>query len=207
MRRSCVLSVVSPPTAGPGEFDADAVEDGPLDAIIYDLDGTLVRLAVDWGTIAVDVGRVLRSQGIDPPAGLWAMLEFAEDNGHRAVVEETIGEHEREGARRSERLALADALDPDGRPPIGVCSLNCEAACRIALSVHGLVDRVDCVVGRDSIGTYKPDPAPLLAAVERLDATPERTLFVGDSERDERTAARARTRFVYAAEFQPAGPE
>lgn len=194
---------------------ADAIADGvdvesddhdhshDLGAVVYDLDGTLVRLTVDWGTVAADVERVLRSRGVDPPAGLWAMLEFAESEGHREAVEETIGEHEREGARQSKRLPLADALAAaEGNDsPVGICSLNCEGACRIALETHGLADRVDCVVGRDSVSTYKPDPGPLLTVVEALGATPERTLFVGDSERDERTAARAGTRFVYVSEL------
>jgi phosphoglycolate phosphatase len=205
---------VSTPITGLDGFDSGDVDD--FDAIVYDLDGTLVRLAVDWEAVATDVDRVLRDRGITPPQGLWAMLEFAEREGHREVVEGTIGEHEREGARRSERLALADVLADGGehkgngrresersdRVPVGICSLNCEGACRLALEVHGLAARVDHVVGRDSVTTYKPDPEPLLAAIEALDATPERTLFVGDSERDERTATRAETDFRYVSELR-----
>ncbi|PSP72778.1 phosphoglycolate phosphatase [Halobacteriales archaeon QS_3_64_16] len=202
----------------------EAVSANALDAIVYDLDGTLVRLAVDWGAVASDVDRVLRNQGVDPPEGLWTMLEFADSNGYREVVEATIAEHEREGARRSERLALAAALaeeieqergergDDDERSerseiPIGICSLNCESACRLALETHELADRVGSVVGRDSVSTYKPDPEPLLATIEALGATPERTLFVGDSERDERTAARAGSRFAYVSELRSDGGE
>lgn len=211
MRRSIVLQTVSAPISTLDEA-FDGFED--LDAIVYDLDGTLVRLAVDWEQVATDVDRVLRSRDCDPPAGLWAMLEFAEVQGYRALVEETIGSHERKGARESDRLALADRVGDerfaDGanasetereRRPIGVCSLNCEAACRIALDTHDLADRVETVVGRDSVATYKPDPEPLLTVVETLDAVPERTLFVGDSERDERTAKRARTGFVYVSDL------
>jgi phosphoglycolate phosphatase len=211
MRRSYLYRVVYFPIEGFGEFDSGA--DGP-DAIVYDLDGTLVRLIVDWEAVATEVDRVLRNRGVDPPRGLWAMLEFAETHGHREAVEEVIGEHEREGARRSERLALADVLaagngrkgreESDGRErlPTGVCSLNCEGACRVALETHGLAGRVDHVVGRDSVATYKPDPEPLLTTVEALGATPERTLFVGDSERDERTATRAGTRFAYVSDLR-----
>jgi phosphoglycolate phosphatase len=183
---------------------------GAFDAIVYDLDGTLVRLAVDWGAVAADVDRVLRERGVDPPAGLWAMLEFAEREGHREAVEETIADHERKGARNSERLALADHVE-DGRYthngvtheriPIGICSLNCEAACRIAIEAHGLAEHVGAVVGRDSVSTYKPDPESLLATVEALGATSERVLFVGDSDRDAETARRAGTRFVYVSEL------
>jgi len=68
--------------------------------------------------------------------------------------------------------------------------LNCEAACRIALETHA-IDGIGTVVGRDTVATEKPDPEPLLETVRRLDGDPADTVFVGDSERDERTAARA----------------
>jgi phosphoglycolate phosphatase len=165
------------------------------DAVVYDLDGTLVRLAVDWEAVARDVAGVLADRGVEPPDGLWGMLEVADDAGHRGAVESAIAAHEKPGARDSERLPTADELPRT--EPTAVCSLNCEAACRIALDVHGLAGHVRTVVGRDTVDTEKPDPAPLLAAVEALDATPGRTLFVGDGERDELTAERAGCEFRY----------
>ena len=165
------------------------------DAVVYDLDGTLVRLAVDWDAVAREVGGVLESRGVTPPDDLWAMLDRADETGHREAVEATLAAHETEGARNSERLAHADGV-PRG-VPVGVCSLNCEAACRIALETHGLADSVSAVVGRDSLATRKPDPEPLLAVVRKLGVAPERTLFVGDSESDEVAARRAGTDFRY----------
>ncbi len=165
------------------------------DAVVYDLDGTLVRLAVDWDAVARDVREVLESRGVSAPDDLWEMLERSDETGHREAVEEAIAAHETEGARASERLVHADGI-PIG-VPVGVCSLNCEAACRIALETHGLDESVRAVVGRDSVSTKKPDPEPLLAVLRELDVAPGRALFVGDSERDEVTAQRAGTDFRY----------
>ena len=170
------------------------------DAIVYDLDGTLVHLAVDWDAVATEVATVLRERDVDPGTGdLWSMLELSGDVGHRPVVEETITRYERDGADRSERLPLADGL-PHG-VPVGVCSLNAEVAVRDALDVHEIDPHVESVVGRDTVGSSKPDPEGLLRVVDDLDATPERTVFVGDSERDAETARRAGTAFEWAAEF------
>ncbi|OVE84142.1 HAD family hydrolase [Natronolimnobius baerhuensis] len=167
------------------------------DAVVYDLDGTLVDLEVDWGAVATDVSAVYEEAGKTPPGdGLWGMLEAATDVGLEAAVESAIAAHEREGARAAPRLAHADEL-LDRTVPVGVCSLNCEAACRIALETHDLDSAVESVVGRDSVATQKPDPEPLLTAVRELEAEPAQTVFVGDSRRDELTAERAGTAFEY----------
>ncbi|SFC48047.1 phosphoglycolate phosphatase [Halobiforma haloterrestris] len=169
------------------------------EAIVYDLDGTLVDLAVDWGRVTADVRAVYEDAGLERPGGdLWELLGAADDAGLRSAVESTIAAHEREGARSAPRLPRADELrNLEESVPVGVCSLNCERACRIALEEHGLLESVDAVVGRDSVATRKPHPEPLLETVRGIGASPDGTVFVGDSERDEVTARRAGTAFEY----------
>ncbi|WP_439028737.1 HAD family hydrolase [Haloarchaeobius sp. DT45] len=167
------------------------------DGVVYDLDGTLVHLDVDWAAVERDVATVYEDAGVGIDGrGLWGLFEDATNHGLRDPVHEAIAEHEREGARNSERLPHADALAREHRP-IAVCSLNCEAACHIALETHGLTDHVQAVVGRDTVETYKPHPEPLLTAVSAIDRHPARVVFVGDSERDEETAQRAGTAFEW----------
>jgi len=169
------------------------------DAIVYDLDGTLVRLDVDWEAAAHDAAAVLRARGLDvSDLSLWDMLQRATAEGYRRQVNEAIAEHEREGARRAERLPLAEDLPRS--VPVGVCSLNAEAACRIALELHGLDGQVDAIVGRDTLEVHKPDPAPLLWTLAAMDAAPESALFVGDSERDASAARRAGVDFQWASD-------
>ncbi|MFB6126806.1 MAG: HAD family hydrolase [Halolamina sp.] len=164
------------------------------DAVVYDLDGTLVRLAVDWDAAAADVQGVFRDAGHDPQDSLWELLERSEEVGLGEAVESVLSDHERAGARRSKRLPLADEL-ASATGPVGVCSLNCEAACREALAEHGLADAVDAVVGRDTVSAQKPDPEPLLATLSVIDVPPDRAVFVGDSERDAVAADRAGVAF------------
>jgi phosphoglycolate phosphatase len=171
------------------------------DALVYDLDGTLVRLDVDWDAVTRDAAAALADRGTDTAGlNLWDLLERAAADGHRETVEEVIADHERVGARASEPLALAEEF-PVG-VPTAVCSLNCEAACRLALERHGLDHHVDAVVGRDTVAGHKPDPEPLLAAVSELAADLGGTLFVGDSERDEAAARAAGVDFQYVSDRQ-----
>lgn len=171
---------------------------------MYDLDGTLVDLAVDWEAARRDAAAVLRERGVDTDGmGLWDVLEAADGTAARGPVDAAIAAHEREGARAADPLPLADELP---RPePVGVCSLNSQAACRIALERHGLAGHVEAVVGRDSLSTYKPDPEPLLAAIEAIGGTPDGTLFVGDGDRDRLAAERADVRFQFVADRLSAG--
>lgn len=169
------------------------------EAIVYDLDGTLVELDVDWDAVATEAASVLRARGIDVgEESLWAILDRATAEGYRPAVDDVIADHEREGARTSTRLAGSDELPRS--VPIGVCSLNCEAACRIALEMHGLDRHVDVIVGRDTVEAVKPDPEPLLYALDSLSVAPGVSLFVGNRETDEETADRAGVDFEYISD-------
>ncbi|WP_240479625.1 HAD family hydrolase [Haloprofundus marisrubri] len=175
----------------------DTIAFETYDAVVYDLDGTLVDLLVDWNQAASDAEARFADAGVDAAGmDLWAMLDLADQEGMRPEIEAVIADHEREGARSSTRLTLADGV-ADHAAPVGVCSLNCEDACRIALDVHELTGYVDSVVGRDSVATRKPDPEPLLTVLRELGVDPEGALFVGDSARDEKTADRAGVAFRY----------
>ncbi|WP_232686030.1 HAD family hydrolase [Halobacterium zhouii] len=176
---------------------ADDVDADEYAAVVYDLDGTLADLDVDWAQVESEVGARLREVGVDPDHHeTWELLSAAEDAGIGAQVNALISQHEIGGALRSTRLPTVDELAAQS-VPVGVCSLNCELAVRAALEKHDLDGLVDVVVGRDTVASRKPDPGPLLAAVEELGVEPADVLFVGDSEKDAETAERAGTKFQW----------
>ena len=174
--------------------------------VVYDLDGTLVGLDVAWDAVRADAAVAYRDAGVDPDGrDLWALMADADANGLGEAIEAVISRHERDGAHTSTRLPLADALATETRP-VGVCTLNCEAAAQVALDVHDIGDGVDAVVGRDTVANHKPHPEPLLATIERVDGTldPADVVFVGDSERDAETATAAGTAFAWADDLHDA---
>lgn len=182
-----------------GSQGSGGSSDGTEAARVYDLDGTLVRLDVDWKAAERDAREVIAGAdlGIDPEReDVWDLFDVAEEHGLTEELESRVSAHEIAGAEQSRRLPPADELEGLS-VPVAVCSLNCEAACRIALERHDLTEFVDAVVGRDTVASRKPDPGPLLAAISRISAEPAETLFVGDSESDAVAAERAGTRFRY----------
>ena len=91
---------------------------------------------------------------------------------------------------------------------VGVLSNFPDAAVlRRALDRMGLSGRLDAVVCSGEVGWRKPDARPFRLALERLGATPEETLMVGDGEDDVAGAVALgmRTAFV-ARDGGPAPP-
>ncbi|MFC7202095.1 HAD family hydrolase [Haloferax namakaokahaiae] len=168
-----------------------------FDAIVYDLDGTLVDLRVDWDGAMAEMASALQDAGVDTRSmGVWSMVDHASHVGLGERVERILDGYERAGALKSKCLPAVDVLQSDGVSS-GVCSLNSEGACWTALDVHDLDDHVDAVVGRDTVAARKPDPEPLLATLDRMGVGTESAVFVGDSYRDELTARRAGVAYRY----------
>lgn len=84
------------------------------------------------------------------------------------------------------RWSLFDDVEPllrlldDARIPWGVVTNNTEDYQRGKLAAVGL-DQVQVVVGTDTAGAPKPDPAPFLAGCAGLGLDPADVLYVGDN--------------------------
>jgi nicotinate-nucleotide--dimethylbenzimidazole phosphoribosyltransferase len=66
------------------------------------------------------------------------------------------------------------------------------------LSTVGLDKYFQTIIATAEFGTHKPDPAPIIAAIERLQCAADRTLYVGDIETDKQAAVSAGAHFAYA---------
>ena len=73
---------------------------------------------------------------------------------------------------------------------------------------------MEVVIGADDVERHKPDPTPVLHALERLAVPPERAVYVGDSPHDIHAGRAARVKTAAAlwgpfdrADLEPAGPD
>ena len=179
-----------------------------LEAIIFDFDGTLAELRLDFPEMKRRLGILAQgyfSQRLPPPnvpALEWleelttrlhrrdeeAAQEF-EARAH-ALIQAIEIEAARRGALFSFTRALLQGLREEGIK-VAIITRNCEAAVRL---VFPDIDRY-CAgfLARDHVQRVKPDPAHLLRALEAIAASHESTLMVGDHPLDVQTGKSAGT--------------
>jgi phosphoglycolate phosphatase len=175
----------------------------PIDALVYDLDGTLIDSAAD---LAISVNAALRAAGRPPrPAaeviraigdGLEKLLERSFETDDPRVITEAIAAfrtHYRAHCLDHTRLypGVLETLDHFREKRQAVVSNKPESFTRQIIGGLGLGTQIRVVVGGDSAAALKPDPAPVRAALEQLAVEPGRAVMVGDGITDIEAGRRA----------------
>jgi phosphoglycolate phosphatase-like HAD superfamily hydrolase len=78
---------------------------------------------------------------------------------------------------------------------IAIVTSNSSRTVRDWLAREGLAERIDAIVGRDTLLPLKPAPDMVLRALTEVDSAPHDAVMVGDSTADAEAAKAARVRF------------
>lgn len=151
-------------------------------AVIFDLDGTLTTLEVDFAALRRELGF--------GPGPVWETI-VALMGQQRRRAERILLAAEMAGAHRCKLIpGTKDLLDELARRGVGTAILtrNCRAAVEVILSKHEL--NVIEVLTRED-GMMKPQPGGVIELARRLGVEPDRTLVVGDYLFDIQAANRA----------------
>ncbi len=187
------------------------------DAIVFDLDGTLLDTSID---LAGALNHCLGLSGLAPIAP--ERVKHLVGHGARALLGAGLAErHALSGNDAVERLVpefmryyaaniahatlpyphIVDVLEQLRRAGValGVCTNKPIALSHQVLAATGLAGYFSAVIGGDSLPVRKPDPEPLLATCRLLGRTGS-AMMVGDSEVDI-IAAKAAGMKVIAVSF------
>lgn len=172
--------------------------------VLFDLDGTLIDTANDLAA-AMNHALVRAGRRAIPPERVRALV----GHGARAMLvrgfQETGGEipagemdphvesfldfyiaHIADSSRPFPFVLDTIADLAAAGAAIAICTNKREAPARLLIEKLGIADRFDAIVGMDTIGVAKPDPAPALQCLKITGR--RRGVFIGDSDTDIRTA-------------------
>jgi phosphoglycolate phosphatase len=174
----------------------------PFDAVVFDLDGTLVDTAPDLcahlNEMLAELGRpglelaeirpmigdgarALLRRGLESSGGLPASADLD------ALFLEFLTRYTacplRFGTIYDGVLPVLEALRAAG-VRLGVCTNKAQAPSDRLLAELDLERYFPVIVGGDSLTVRKPDPGHLRTVIERLGAAPSRAVMIGDSEND-----------------------
>lgn len=173
---------------------------GPLDAAVFDFDGTLVTLKIDFAAMRESVVQLAETYRV--PRELFdgkfvleaaaAAEKFISQRDGRAAAEafrieaaERIEAPELEAAARCDfvpgAMECLEALNRAGIR-VGVVTRNCRRA--VEPIIDSWAGLISVLVPRDGREQVKPHASHLLDALEKLGCAPARAVMVGDHPTD-----------------------
>ncbi|MEB5963197.1 phosphoglycolate phosphatase [Comamonas testosteroni] len=177
-----------------------------LDAVMVDLDGTMVNTLGDFAEALNRMLADLQLPGIAPQ-----VIENMVGKGSEHLIRSVLAHvqapnidalYPRAWQRYEHHYLAINGQFADVYPGVAeglqaLQSLGLRMACLTnkplsfaepLLAAKGLDGFFDCVFGGDSFARKKPDPLPLVETCKALGSEPARTLMVGDSSNDAQAA-------------------
>ena len=186
-----------------------------IEAVLFDLDGTLIDSAPDLGAAAdkmrIDRGLKSLSLSLYRPmvgAGARGMLDVAfgmtpSDANFDKMKEEFFTNYEERLVKNTHLFqGVAEMIHQIGLAGLKWGVVTNKAA-RFTLPITQAMPifaSAQTIISGDSTPYAKPHPAPLLEATRQLGLLPSRCVYVGDDERDV-VAGRAAGMFTVAAAY------
>jgi phosphoglycolate phosphatase-like HAD superfamily hydrolase len=184
-------------------------------AVLFDLDGTLFVLPVDWAHIRRHFSDYCMKKFGKPleVSRFYEIFDFVRKTQGPNAVEyfyRYVQEKELEGVRNNiaePKWLVTQGLNLIRRKLpstalLGVVSSNYHQTIVTVLEKSGLSGRFHTVLGRDDVKIAKPSPEGLLKIILENSLQPDLILFTGDDWVDEEAARAAKTRFIYVQELE-----
>lgn len=180
-------------------------------AILFDLDGTLFKLHIQWSDIRQHIlSHYKRTYGKDIPEKkkFFKIFQYIRtEQGDQAL------QYYQDYMRNQELIALKERrFEPLGLFTMGIekmaehlrfdcffgiVSNNFHETILEILTQFGSNDKFKVIIGRNDVSNEKPNPEGLIRIMDGYDLLPEKVLFIGDSKVDEEAAEGAQIHFIH----------
>jgi len=180
-----------------------------VEAVIFDLDGTLAHFNLDYKAVRADVRSYLMRLGV--PASVLDVNESMFEMLNKAEIFFKNGDKPKKNAFdaiRSEAFDIAEKYEMEAasttslqsgaletlkelkkmKLKLGLCTTNSEKASKYILQRFKIEDYFKVIVTRDNVRYVKPHTEQFEAALKSMGASPQSTVIVGDSVADMQSA-------------------
>ncbi len=179
-----------------------------IEAVIFDLDGTLAAFNLDYKALRGEVREYLMRAGV--PASVLSVKEslFEMLANTELYFKNGLKQEQAYKDARIKSLAIAEkyemeaatltSLQPGAietlkelkkqKIKIGLCTTSSAAAANYILKRFKVAEYFEVVVSREKVKNVKPDTEQLELALKTLGAKPNTTVIVGDSTADMQSA-------------------
>ena len=175
--------------------------------VVFDVDGTMINTeeAVIYAYQSVifkEFGRyftdeeLLKGYGVPTPQSLakygFTDIEKAIKDYYKYLVEGF--------AKCSAFDGILEVINnlKDKNVPIGIVTSRCKYEIDIDTCLQGFINQFDSVVCSDDTTLHKPNADPLLKAMEKINANPSETIYIGDTLFDSMCAKSSGVKFALA---------
>lgn len=179
-----------------------------IQAVIFDLDGTLASFNLDYKTLRVEVRSRLTARGVPASVlsnneSIFEMLQKAEIFFKNSAKTSTVfTEVQKEALSIAEKFEVEAAACTSLMPgavdalkalkqmnlKLGLCTINSQKATSNILQRFQIAGFFDAVVSRDTVKRVKPNPEQLETVLKALAVSSDSALIVGDSVVDMQSA-------------------
>lgn len=185
----------------------------PTEAILFDLDGTLLDTAPEFthclNLLLSQAGLPLVSEASlrsSVSYGAKGMVEFGFkitelDERYQAIKDQFLSLYAKDiGSKTHFFPGIVNLLERLKRLglPWAIVTNKPEQFTLPLLEKFAPLQQASCVVAGDTLKTQKPDPAPLLHACQQLAVNPKHCWYVGDAKTDQEASQKAGMRCAIA---------
>ncbi len=167
------------------------------DTFIFDLDGTLVTLEIDFSALKKELGELLASYGFPKEKILWkkstieSLELFKKEMETLSLDSKTAMDKVRSRIYKYEVEMASRTMPIDGATnileylkkkgyKIAIVTRNNRRAAKISIKNACISQYIDVVVAREDVTNMKPDPEQFETALQALGSLPKNSVVVGD---------------------------
>ncbi len=179
----------------------------PIEAVIFDLDGTIAAFNLDYKSLRGEVREYLLHSGV-PTSVLPANESIFEMMKKAEIFYKNNEANKSFSAARAKCLAIAEKYEMEAaantnllpgaietlkelekmKIKVGLCTTSSEKAATYILRRFKIYESFNAIVARDKVKQVKPDTEQFELALKTLGVKPESALIVGDGKVDMQSA-------------------